>query len=220
MFKDFALPDIATYALAVCAVVLTGNTVLTNYRSSHPESTKPLTTIDEWQTFAADGHSSGAARPTVTVVVFSDYQCPVCLRMDRELRRLSKEHPADLRVVWRHFPLTGHPYARPAAIAAECAGLQHRFAQYHEDLFDHASQLGKLPWANLAVNSGLPDTVAFNRCVRDSSVVSVVDRDIAAGNELGVFGTPTVLVDNEEYVGVPWDFSAIVERHINARVRG
>jgi protein-disulfide isomerase len=216
MYKGISASGVATGILVLCAIALTGNTVVRGYKISHRAPSEPWTTVDQWQHFGAGGHATGAEKPSVTVVVFSDYQCPVCLRIDRQLKMLGKKHPSDLRVVWRHFPLAIHPFARGAAIAAECAGKQNGFVPFHEALFDHAGALGTLSFTKLAGSAGLTDTVLFSRCVRDSSVVNVVDRDIAAGNELGVFGTPTVLVNDEEYVGIPWDFNTIVERHLSA----
>lgn len=107
-----------------------------------------------------------------------------------------------------------HPNARPAAIASECAAAQNRFVAYHERLFDNPEMLKRKQWMLLAVRAKVQDTATFSRCLSDQRVGLEVDADVAAGKRLGVFGTPTVLLGEEEYVGIPRDFREIVERRI------
>lgn len=148
------------------------------------------------------------------MVLFSDYECPVCTRIDRELRALRNDNPSSLGIIVRHFPLQFHPNARPAAIASECAAAQNRFVAYHERLFDNPEMLKRKQWMLLAVRAKVQDTATFSRCLSDQRVGLEVDADVAAGKRLGVFGTPTVLLGEEEYVGIPRDFREIVERRI------
>lgn len=214
MLDKVTLSAFGTYTMVFCAVALTANTGYNAYKRSRRPPTAPWNIVSDWRSYAASGHRLGPMNAATTIVVFSDYQCPVCLRMDRQLRELRARHPATLRVIFREFPLPFHAQARDAAQAAECAAAQGFFPAYHERLFDQQDLLGKHPWVVIASAVGVPDTVAFSRCLRDPRVAAITDSDIAAGKTLGVFGTPTLLVDDEEYVGIPWDFDKIVERHL------
>lgn len=214
MLKMVSPAALGTYVMVFCAVAQTTNTGYGAYKRSRRTPTVPWNTISNWHSYSADKHHIGPVNAATTIVVFSDYQCPVCVRLDRELRELRAAHGSSMSVVFRHFPLEFHPYARNAALAAECASVQNRFVAYHERLFDHPEMIGRQPWAVIAAAASVPDTAAFSRCLIDPHVSDVVDSDVADGKRLGVFGTPTVLVDDEEYVGIPWDFREIVERHL------
>jgi protein-disulfide isomerase len=90
-----------------------------------------------------------------------------------------------------------HENARSAAIAAECAASQSQFSGYHDFLFQHQDSLGQLDWVSLAARLHLPDTVAFARCLTDSSTIAKLRLDSLAGEKLHVRGTPTMLVNDQ-----------------------
>lgn len=201
--------------MVLVAVALTASTSFNAYKRWRQPATEPWdTVVTDWRSYAVGGHRIGPASAPVTLVLFSDYECPVCTRIDRELRALRDDNPSSLGIVVRHFPLQFHSNARAAAVAAECAADQNRFVAYHEGLFDHPEMLSRKQWVLLAARANVPDTTAFGRCLREQRASLAVDADVAAGKRLGVFGTPTVLLEEEEYVGIPRDFRAIVERHI------
>ena len=108
---------------------------------------------------------------------------------------LRAKYPQDVAVLFRHFPLPMHPYARPAALAAVCAAAQGRFETFYDALYNLQDSLGHMPWLRYAVRAGVPDTAAFATCVADSAGVARLTDDQAAGNKLQVEGTPTVLVN-------------------------
>jgi protein-disulfide isomerase len=214
VLKKITLAEFGTYAMIFCAFALTANTLYTTYSRSRPRPIEPWKTVSDWRTYAKGGHRIGPENAPATLVVFSDYQCPVCLNIERRLRQLEARYPTELSVIVRQFPLTGHPYAKPAAIAAECAAAQDRFLPYHQRLFDQQALIGRQSWVGIAEAVGVPDTAAFARCLRDPRAEAEADSDIADGKRLGVFGTPTVLVENVGYVGIPSDLEQIVERQI------
>jgi len=82
-----------------------------------------------------------------------------------------------------------------AAVAAECAALQGRFEAFYNAVFDGQDSLGKRAWTSFAAEAGVRDSNAFKRCLHDSATMPLVTRDIAAGKELKVEGTPTVLIN-------------------------
>ena len=198
---------------------MTGNSLYTTYRRAKPSEHKPWKTVSDWRNYATGGHRIGSADAPISLVVFSDYQCPVCLIIDRRLRPLEAQYPSDLSVVVRQFPLTEHEAARPAAIAAECAAAQGRFLEYHQRLFDEQQLLDSGPWLSIAEAAGVPDTAAFARCLREPRAAAVTDAEIADGKRLGVFATPTVLLADTAYVGIPPDLEERIQHQVLERAK-
>lgn len=150
-----------------------------------------------WRSYQVPGSQLASAAARVTVIEFSDFQCPFCAAAARVLDSLRTQYP-DLQVTFRHFPLTSrHPHAYAAALASECAGLQDKFENYHDVLFQNQRQIGTLGWRELAVMAQVKDTAAFGRCLDRGQTRARVDQDIAAARELRITGTPLLLVDGK-----------------------
>ena len=138
----------------------------------------------------------GAADAPVTVIEFTDLQCPYCARFALEtwpqLRRLYVDS-GKVQFVSRDLPLPFHPYAVPAAVASRCAGDQGRFWEYREALFRGQSQLANAPYGGIAGRLGL-DVVRFEACRADPAVAAAVREDaaLAAGN--GIASTPSFVI--------------------------
>lgn len=154
--------------------------------------------VANWSQLALDAAAIPPGDTTV-VVVFNDFQCPFCARFDAAVRNIQANNPA-VKVVFRHRPLMGiHPFAKDAAIAAECARNQGRFDAYASGLFSSQRLIGIRPWTEFAVGAGVPDTIAFARCVRsDSTVRRIVERDLAAAATLRSRGTPSFVINGRE----------------------
>ncbi|HEV3051836.1 MAG TPA: thioredoxin domain-containing protein, partial [Longimicrobium sp.] len=161
------------------------------------------------------GQRSGGEAP-VTVVVFSDFQCPACRVLAQSLDVIRERHPGTVAVVYRHFPLPAHPFAPAAAQASECAARQGRFQAYHDELFRRQEAIGDTSWTAFARLAAVPDLRAFEACAADTAPVPAVQRDIEAARRLGVAVTPTLLINGRRFDGTPGVES--LERHIlNAR---
>ncbi len=106
-------------------------------------------------------------------------------------------------MLYRHFPMPNHRFAVPAARASECAGDQGRFPEMHRALFENADSLGLAPWWWFASLAGVTDSSGFAECVRSSSPLLALERDVREGRRLGVEGTPTLLVGAWRVNGVP-----------------
>jgi protein-disulfide isomerase len=143
---------------------------------------------------AADGPSRGPEGAPVTIVEFSDYQCPYCKRAEPTLDQVLKRYPEQVRLVYRHFPLDGHEQARPAAEAAACAGDQGKFWEYHALVFQSSPQLAAENLRELAEKAKL-DVAAFDACVAAKTHAAKVEADLDAGREAGVSGTPAFFVN-------------------------
>ena len=150
---------------------------------------------------AADGFpSSGPPDAPVTIVEFSDFECPYCARLLPTLQRVKHQYAGKLRVVYRHYPLTGiHPNAWKAAEAALCAGEQGRFWDLHDLMFAEQGALTVADVKEKATRLQL-DAETFNRCLDSSRHHGAVLADVRAGDAVGVSGTPAMFV-NGRFIG-------------------
>lgn len=130
----------------------------------------------------------------VQVVVFTDFECPFCKRMDSLLTAIERDYPAAMSRSIIHFPLPGHPHSREAAEALECATLQGAVGAMHEALFAKQDQLGKEPWSLYAATAGLHDLAAFEECMRKPPT-SRIERGMAFAMRLRLAGTPAVVIN-------------------------
>jgi protein-disulfide isomerase len=165
---------------------------------------------------ADDDPALGPANAPVTLVEFSDFQCPFCLRLAPTLKRLRDTYGDRIRLVWKDYPLTQiHPEAFKAAEAAHCAREQGKFWEYHDVLF--ANQQALLPQSlkQYAADLGLNAT-AFNTCLDTSKHNDRVQQHMGIGNGLGVNSTPATFVNGRLVTGAqPYEvFVAIIDEEL------
>lgn len=151
----------------------------------------------------------GAEDPVLTIVEFSDYQCPFCQRAERQIRALVDENPDTLRVVHRQFPLDMacnplmdrpmHPRACALALAAICAGDQGAFWPMNDAIFG-AEDKDTFDVEEAARRLGL-DAVRLRECMKSAEALARLRRDIEAGTQLGVQATPTFVIDGKPLPG-------------------
>lgn len=154
----------------------------------------------------------GAPAPAaLEVVVFSDYQCPYCADADRALRSLREKYPKRLAVTVHHYPARSHPLAELAARGQVCARATGHGEQFHNLMFDSAFVLRKERFASYARVVGIADTGAFRACLESPSISNALAADASLAARLGVGLTPTLLVGQRVYDGVPSDLVRIVE---------
>lgn len=149
----------------------------------------------------AEDHAQGPEDARVTLVEFADFECPYCAAAYPNVRELEGRMGADLRVVFRHFPLTErHPHALLAAQAAEAAGEQGRFWEMHDRLFEHQDELEPADLRAHAADVGL-DLERFDAALADGRGLPRVERDLASGERSGLPGTPAIYLNGELYDG-------------------
>ncbi|MBI2102803.1 DsbA family protein [Candidatus Woesearchaeota archaeon] len=142
----------------------------------------------------------GKASAPVTIVEFSDYECPFCVRFHTDTWPQLKQNYIDtgkVKVVYRDFPLSFHQNAQKAAEAAECAGSQGKYWEMHNLLFTKGVEGGIATFKQYAQSLSL-DTAKFNQCLDSGEKASEVQKDMADGAAAGVQGTPSFFVN-----GVP-----------------
>ena len=169
-------------------------------------------------------HVKGSPDAPVTIVEFSDFECPACGHAFGDLRELVRSRP-DVKLVFRHFPLDSrcnpgmkvqlHPDACLAAAAAECAGRLGRFWEYHDMLFEHQKALDRDSLFRYARDIGL-DIPAFRTCLDDPATMDAIAADVAAGTRLGIESTPTIFINGRRVQGALdrtyYDYALVIEK--------
>lgn len=171
------------------------------------------------------GFSFGPAKARVTIVLFSDFECPYCKQFAETIRhQAAQKYPNDVRVIFKDFPLTPiHPWAHSAAEAARCLGEQkpEAFWVFHDWIFDHQSEVnaGNLREKTLAIakDRHLDETRAA-ACMDTHATSAAVDESMKAGRALGVDLTPTLFINGRMATGaIPWErLDAMIQRDLNS----
>lgn len=152
---------------------------------------------------AATGPSLGDEDAPVTIIEFSDFECPFCKRFNDQTFQQIKANYVDtgkVRVVFRHYPLPFHANAQKAHEASMCADDQDKFWEYHDAIFAQQTNLGVPALKQMAVSLGL-NTATFNSCLDSGKYAQYVQDDLAAGSAAGVSGTPSFFVNGQIVVG-------------------
>ncbi len=146
------------------------------------------------KTVMGSGPSRGDATAKVTIVEFADFQCPYCSKAGEVVEKLMAAYPGQVRLVYRHFPLSFHKDAPKAAEASMCADQQGKFWQFHDALYAHQDALGVDDLKGQAFKLGL-DLKRFEACLDSSEMRAVVASDMKEGERLGVSGTPAFFLN-------------------------
>ena len=143
---------------------------------------------------AADGPAKGPDKAPVTIVEFSDFECPYCVKAEETVQEVLKTYEGKVRLVYRDFPLPFHPHAQKAAEAAHCAGDQGKYWDMHSALFSNQQALGAEDLKSHAKKLGL-DSGKFDKCLDSGEKAALVEENKKAGAEVGVSGTPAFFVN-------------------------
>ncbi|MBF0193141.1 MAG: DsbA family protein [Magnetococcales bacterium] len=157
----------------------------------------------------------GNKNAPITIIEFSDYECPYCRRAQKALKQVEKEYGNKIRFVFRHFPLPFHKKAPKASEAAQCAQDQKAFWSFHHALFKKDAELSVSAYKKLAKKLKL-NSKKFNKCLDSDKYASRVAADKKDGKALGITGTPTFFVNGIKLVGaVPFsDFVEVIEKEL------
>ena len=160
----------------------------------------------------------GNARAPVTIALFSDFECPYCVKAEATLRTVEAAYPGKVRVAFRHRPLPMHEHARIAAKASMAAEAQGRFWEYHDVLVAHRDALDRASLEGYARTVGL-DPLRFARDIEDPRLEARVVADENEAAKLHVEGTPTAFVNGRRIVGAQplAVYRAAVERALAGR---
>ena len=154
----------------------------------------------------------------VTIIEFSDYECPYCKKWTTEIwPQIQQAYPDQIRLVYKDFPLyQSHPNASPAASAARCANDQGKYWLFHDRLFA-SSSLSAQVFTNIATGLGL-DVAKWSDCINSNKYKADIEADYNYGAQLGINGTPTFFINGLPMVGAqPFSaFKQIIDQELVA----
>jgi protein-disulfide isomerase len=158
----------------------------------------------------------GNPKAPVTILEFSDFQCPYCQRVEPKLKELLEKYDGQVRVEYRDYPLPFHPDAELAAEASRCAAEQGKFWEYHDLLLANPSMLKESGLIELAGKLGLDDNL-FTSCLTSRKFRSQVQSDYMEGQKAGVRGTPAffingIFLDGDQPIA---EFSRVIEGELD-----
>jgi protein-disulfide isomerase len=151
----------------------------------------------------------------VTIVEFSDFQCPFCSKVTPTLTQIKENHGKEVRVIFRQLPLPFHKEAKIAAKAALAAHRQGKFWEMHDKLFADQQSLSEAAYEKHAKDLGL-DVERFKKDYASAEVKARVDADMREANQLGVNGTPGFFVNGRFLSGAqPFEaFKALIDQEL------
>jgi protein-disulfide isomerase len=186
-----------------------------------PSAADPNTPVQRYDIPLDDDPQLGADNAPITIVEFSDYECPYCQKFHREtFDRLLESYPDQIRFVYRDFPLASiHPNATPASEAANCANEQGAFWDYHYLLFDGPRGLNTDAYLGYAQDLSL-DMAAFGECLDSRRYQDEVQEDFDFAARLGVRSTPTFFINGLPLVGAqPFEvFQQVIDKELAGEI--
>lgn len=155
---------------------------------------------------ASSDHVRGKKNAPITIVEFSDFQCPFCQRFHTTMKQVMANYPDKVRWVYKHFPLESiHPLGRKAAQASECASEQGKFWEYADKVYENQATMSDQAFADWAEDLGL-DSDKFSSCLSSAKYNSRVSADLSQGQAAGVRGTPGSFINGQSIPGaVPYE---------------
>lgn len=177
---------------AFTGTIAAGSTTGLNLREFLPRGTE---SIRGWEEYLQPSTPVIAGDSSITIIEFSDFQCPFCARVQPTLLELAEKYPGRVRLLYRHLPLAMHPHAVGAAEASECAAEQETFVPYHDLLFAKQDSIGVKSWEGFAEEAGVPDIESFIDCVESERYAERVQIDMTVADQLGFTGTPVFIVN-------------------------
>ncbi len=214
---------------------LTGLTTVINGAGSGPGNNVPSGNSGDSGTVAPDSGNQpapqvdlsklpdddpveGSADAKVTIVEFSDFQCPFCGRFYNDtLQQVRKDYidTGKAKLVYRDFPLSFHPEAQKAAEAGECADEQGRFRGMHDKIFENQQSMSLASYKQWAKDIGLK-SAQFDQCLDSGKYASEIQKDFADGSAAGVSGTPSFFINGQRIVGAqPYSvFKQVIEAEL------
>jgi len=150
-----------------------------------------------WDIPEDDSPVFGAKNPKLTIVEFTEFQCPYCSRIAPTMKELMDKYPNDIKFVYKHFPLSFHPNARPAAAASIAAQKQGKFWEFRYALAPHSRELSDSTFEAVAKQVGL-NIEQFNKDrVLDDAMNERIEKDFQLGAKVGVQGTPNFYINGK-----------------------
>ncbi|MFQ5705625.1 MAG: DsbA family protein [Gemmatimonadales bacterium] len=192
-----AIEDTLSVALTLAAVVIATVVVWRQFGAATPVqvSTEPEFYAD-WRALLPGGILIGDAAAPIKILEFADLECPFCRQFHQTaLHEVKEELGAKVAVVFIHFPLEMHRFAKQAAKATECAEQQERFAEFVDVVFDKQDSIGLKSWTSYAREAHVPDSSEYIQCLNSRGAFARIVSGLAMGERAGIRSTRTVFVN-------------------------
>src|SRR5689334_19447408 len=195
--------------LVVCCLTVTSLSVRQQFFKPErplpprPEKSVPSRPLPAGVVVGDHGLRIGPERAALTIVECADFECPFCSVASGELKEMRAKYPDVIAIRFRHMPIEGHVNAWPAALAAECVAEQGSFEPFYYRVYAESRNLSKPKLRKLAANSGVKDLAEFDRCVASERYRQRIEQDIAMASLVGVVGTPTWVIGDSVFGGMP-----------------
>jgi len=204
------------------SAAVAGVPVPSNAAPSAPSAPSPSgAAVADMKSLVDDDPFLGNEDAPVTIVEWSDYECPFCARFYSQTLSQIKSQYVDtgkVKFVYRDFPLSFHPQAEPAAIAANCAGEQGKYFEFHDKIFDNGGAAGKsnVDYKRWAQELGL-NVAEWETCLSDPAQKQEIQKDFRDGGAAGVSGTPGFIINGKLVSGAqPFSvFQQVIEAELN-----
>ncbi|MBI2670295.1 MAG: DsbA family protein [Candidatus Yanofskybacteria bacterium] len=207
VYAQFILPG----AILLAALIVSGTLLYTRGGDVTAQISGSVVKSEKTEIkISSSDHILGNQKAKITIVEFSDFQCPFCRSFWNGAFQEIKTNYIDTgkaKFVYKHFPLSFHSAAQPAAEASECANDQSKFWEFHDKIFEEQAKLGQgtiqfgkpeiIKWA-AAIKLNMPQ---FNECFNSGKYAQRVSDDMAQGSKAGVGGTPTTFINGQKIVG-------------------
>ncbi len=167
----------------------------------------------------AKGPTKGSKSAPITIVEYSDFQCPYCIEAEKTVSELLKAYPDKIRLVYRDFPLPMHPLAPKAAEASHCADAQGKYWELHDKMFAAGGKLEVPDLKKYAREVQGIDGDKFDKCLDSGDMKKLVDENHAAGEKMGISGTPAFFVNGRFLSGaLPIDeFKSLIDAELASK---
>ncbi len=165
----------------------------------------------------AKGNTKGSPKAKIQIVEFSDFQCPFCSRVTGPVDEVAKHYGDQISVTFKHFPLSFHKEAMPAALATECAAEQGKFWEMHDLLFKNQKELAADKYPVWAKELGLKEA-KFKECMDSQKYKSKVEAEMAEGRRAQVRGTPSLYINGRKFTSPSGynlnAFTTVIDKYI------
>ncbi len=212
---DIIKRNIPVFVIGTITLLLFVGIIIAGQKNPPPSQQPVLKPANEQELIKEHTYILGSYDAPITLVEFSDYECPACKAFQPAIKSLYENNSGLLRVAYRHYPLPQHPYARKAALAAQAAGIQNKFWEYSAILYENNTKLTDSDLINYAKEVGL-DIDKFKEDSASSLIAAQVNSDIQDANGLNLSFTPTFFLNGKPMeVANSQDFQSQVILEIN-----
>ena len=198
------LDRVLSLVLLITAIAITG-TLVRRELGGEPSVRPRAGYVADWAKSLQVGRSMGRTDAPITIVEFSDFECTFCKQFHSTMNSLKQRYPATIHHAFVHFPLDGHRNALRAAKSAECAAQVGALESAIALLFQHQDSLGNLEWPWFIEGLQSENRMAVQTCMSDTARMAILDEGMELGRQMGVRGTPTVILNGWRYPGMPSD---------------